>query len=107
MSKQPTQRQIETAKKEIARAIRSVVETWREHNPYPSWEAETEWHQQNPSPREQHERKEREVKTYLEELAHPLVVGLEMSEIYAEDAYESLQNTLSELHKEKLRLLKV
>lgn len=54
MSKQLTNRHIETISREMDKAVQKLVDAWREHEPYPSWEAEAEWRRQNPSPRERH-----------------------------------------------------
>lgn len=106
MTKAATNRQIETASRELNRAISDVVDAWRQHEPYPTWDQEEEWKAANPSPRALHARIEREVMATWRHEADALLLQIKMGEINSEDCYTRLKEVLDKMHEARLSYLK-
>lgn len=106
MTKAATNRQIETAGRELNRAIADVAEAWRQHEPYPTWEQEQEWMEMHPSPRTQHARIEKEVIAAWRHEADGLLLQITMGEISSEDCYARLKELLDRMHEVRLGYLK-
>ena len=107
MTKAATSRQIETAKRELDKAISDVIGAWRKHNPYPTWEEEQEWEQANPSPRRQHREVEDDLRSVLEAQANDLMVQIKMGEVSSDEAYQALKHQLEKFNERKLSYLRL
>jgi len=105
MSKQPTARQVETVSRELTRAIESVVEAWRFHYPYPTWQEDEEWRRTNPSPRDQHRRIEEEFRSTVKAKADVLLLRVKLGDIPSELVFTELALILESLQEERLKLL--
>lgn len=106
MTKPATNRQIETASRELNRTISAVVEAWRQHEPYPTWEQEEEWQEANPSPRKKHARLQREVEEVWKQKANALLLQIKMGEISSEDCYAHLKALMDHMYEARLSYLR-
>ena len=102
MSKPATARQLETAQRELNNAVVAIVSTWRESNPYPSWEVENEWEKANPSPRARHAAIESEVGSRAKARTHDLMLKLQLGEVSSDCVYVELKQALYELNEVRL-----
>ena len=106
MAKQVTNLQIETARRELDKAVAAVVDAWRVGNPHPSWEAEEQWQRANPSPKRQHGRKEEEVRAAIRASADDLMLRIMLGTIPSEEIYTELKQVLDQLHEKKMAHIK-
>lgn len=105
MSKQLTERQLQTIAHELNASIDKVADAWRTHHPYPSWEEDAEWRRLNPSPRESHRLLEDEVRDALKTEANDLLLRLKLGRISPENAYDELKAITNRLNEQRLSYL--
>lgn len=106
MTKVANNRQIETAGRELNRAIEGIADAWRQHCPYPDWEQEQEWRRANPSPRERHGLLEKEVREAWRQEADALLLQIRMGEISSKDCYARLKELLDRMQDQRMSYLK-
>jgi hypothetical protein len=106
MSKIPTQRQIDTASRELNRALDDVISAWESENPRPSWDQERDWEQANPSPIRKHRREAEKLRASLRGQVDDLMLRLRMAEIPGDQAFEEVKKVLDELHEQKKAFIK-
>lgn len=107
MSKQLTNRHIETISRELDKSVQKLVDAWREHEPYPSWEEDAEWRRQNPSPRERHALLEREVRDAVKADTDDLLLRVKLGTVPVESIYDELKLLLDRLNEQRLSYLRL
>lgn len=105
MAKAPTILQIETITRELDKAVKQLLEAWREHDPYPSWEEDAEWRRLNPSPRERHAARERDIRDEVRTEADDLLVRVKLGTVPVESIYEELRQLLDRINEKRLSYL--
>ncbi|NBS92841.1 MAG: hypothetical protein EBT27_03740 [Betaproteobacteria bacterium] len=102
MSKQLTNRHIDTVTRELNNAVEQVTRAWREKHPYPSWEEEQEWRRQNLSPRDRHELREREIRNELKKQTNDLLLRIQLGEVAVPDIYDQLKQVTNALNERRM-----
>jgi hypothetical protein len=100
-----TNRHIDTVTRELNAAVDQLIHAWRIHNPYPTWEEDSEWRAKNPSPRERHQLLEQEVRNAVKAKTNDLIVRIQLGNVLVSDIYTALKLVLDELNEQRLSYL--
>lgn len=105
MTKQLTNRHIEVVTRELRNAVDGVIKAWQEDEPYPSWEEDAEWRRLNPSPRELHQVREKEVREALNAETNDLLLRIQLGSVAVSEIYDELKQLLDRLNERRLSYL--